>query len=407
MMMVEDEVCRSYEEGGPERLAAHLRRLDYFLSGQHLLTDAQGRDLATGRDRCDLLRRGQSPPEPPRLSEGHFVLIGRPRGGQYRFIRIVEPGFDPRSLWPYYGLIVLVIALMGSILAAHLAAPLRRLRTVVDRFGHGDLSARSGSGRKDEIGELSRAFDEMAARIETLLAAERRLLQDVSHELRSPLARLGFAVELARTSEDRNAALDRIKKDVGRLSVLVDELLQLTRAEGDPSAREIDDLRLDELLRLVVDDCTLEAEANGCRLVLRGDSVATIRGEWELLRRSVENVVRNAIRFAPSGTNVEIELRRREGTATVTVRDYGVGVPESSLSAIFEPFFRVEGDRSRTSGGVGLGLAIARRALALHGGRIYAANAQPGLRVTLELPGIEDAREPRSGPAAAVSNLAG
>ncbi|MEJ7637514.1 MAG: histidine kinase dimerization/phospho-acceptor domain-containing protein, partial [Singulisphaera sp.] len=137
---------------------------------------------------------------------------------------------------------------------------------MVDRFGQGGLAARVGSTRKDEIGELSRAFDQMAGRIETLMTAERRLLQDVSHELRSPLARLVFAVELARTSEDRGAALDRINKDIGRLSHLVDELLQLTRAEGDPTARETEPVRLDVLLRTVLEDCRLEAEAKACRL---------------------------------------------------------------------------------------------------------------------------------------------
>ena len=158
---------------------------------------------------------------------------------------------------------------MGSILAVHLAAPLRRLRRVVDRFGRGDLAARVRSTRRDEIGELSRAFDEMAGRIETLLAAERRLLQDVSHELRSPLTRLDVAVDLAFTSDDPGPSLGRIKRDIGRLSVLVNELLQLTRAEGDPSAHDLEEVRLDDLLRTLVEDCLLEAEAKGCRLELR------------------------------------------------------------------------------------------------------------------------------------------
>ena len=384
--LIEDDTCRAYEEGGASRLAAQLRRLDMYLEGQHLLTDARGRDLVTGADRSDLLRRGQSPPEPPRLSQGCFILIARPRGGRYRLITILHPRTDPGGIWPYYGAIALVIAGMGAALAAHLAAPLRGLRRVVDRFGRGDLAARAGSTRQDEIGELSRAFDEMAGRIETLLAAERRLLQDVSHELRSPLARLRFAVELARTSGDRDAALERIRRDVDRLSVLVDELLQLTRAEGDPSARATEEVRLDDLLGTLVEDCALEAEAKGCRLALRVEGACAVRGERELLRRAVENVLRNAIRYAPEGTAIEVDLRGDDGAATVVVRDHGVGVPDPALGSIFEPFFRVEGDRSRTSGGVGLGLAIARRAVALHGGRIAASNARPGLSVTIDLP---------------------
>ena len=125
---------------------------------------------------------------------------------------------------------------------------------------------RTHSTRKDEIGELSRSFDEMAGRIETLLSAERRLLQDVSHELRSPLTRLDVAVDLASTSDDPGEYLGRIKRDIGRLSVLVNELLQLTRAEGDPSAHNLEALPLDELLDGLVDDCEVEAEAKGCSL---------------------------------------------------------------------------------------------------------------------------------------------
>jgi signal transduction histidine kinase len=386
MAVVEDDACRAFEAGGSERLAAHLRQLDASLPGEHYLTDASGRDLVSGADRSDLLRRGQSPPVPLRPSGGRVIMIGLPRGGRYRYISVVKPWFERPNLLPYYGAIVLVIALMGSILAVHLAAPLRRLRQVVDRFGRGDLSARVRSARRDEIGELSRAFDEMAGRIETLLAAERRLLQDVSHELRSPLTRLDVAVDLAFTSEDRGASLGRIKRDVGRLTVLVNELLQLTRAEGDPSVLDVEEVHLDDLLRGLVDDCTLEAQAKGCRLDLRADESCSVRGERELIHRAIENVVRNAVRHAPQGTAVEIRLELRGDAMTVEVRDHGSGVPEELLGAIFEPFFRVEGHRSRASGGVGLGLAIARRAVDLHRGQISARNAGPGLVVAIQLP---------------------
>lgn len=384
--LVEDDACNAYEEGGPSRLADHLRRLDEKLPGRHILTDPRGRDLADGADRSDLLKAGSIRPGPPRLPDGRMILVGRPRGGRYRFITIVRPWFGPPNILPYFGVVVMVIVGMGAILAAHLAAPLRRLRRVVERFGRGDLSARARSTQRDEIGELSRAFDEMAGRIETLLSAERRLLQDVSHELRSPLARLGFAVELARTSADRGAALDRIQKDVGRLNQLVDGLLQLNRAEGDPGAFDSEAVRLDELLTTVADDCALEASARGCRVAVSAAPVA-VRGGRELLRRAVENALRNAVRHAPEGTTVEASLRLEDGTARLATRDYGEGVPENLVGAIFEPFFRVGGDRSRASGGVGLGLAIARRAVRLHGGEISARNADPGLLVAIELPG--------------------
>ncbi len=278
---------------------------------------------------------------------------------------------------------------MGSILAVHLAGPLRRLRQAVDRFGRGDLSTRVHSKRKDEIGELSQSFDEMAGRIETLLVAERRLLLDVSHELRSPLTRLDVAVDLALTSDDREVYLGRIKRDIGRLSVLVNELLQLTRAEGDPSIHNLDHVRLDEILEVLVEDCDMEAEAKGCRLDLSASEPCTVLGDPELLRCAVENVVRNAIRHAPVGTAITIDLESHGESATIAVRDHGPGVPDELLGAIFEPFFRVEGDRSRASGGVGLGLAIARRAVNLSRGRIFAQNARPGLVVNIELPRAE------------------
>jgi signal transduction histidine kinase len=385
--MVEDDLCRTYEKGGPDQLAASLRRLDGYLPGEHLLTDQYGRDLSTGNDRSDLLKKGgHFSPGPPRLADGRVIFIAPPRDRRYRFISVVRPWFDRPNILPYYGAIVLVIALMGWILAAHLAAPLRRLRRLVDRFGRGDLTARAHSTRKDEIGELSRSFDEMAGRIETLLAAERRLLQDVSHELRSPLTRLDVAVDLASTSDEPGEFLGRIKRDIGRLSVLVNELLQLTRAEGDPSAHVLEEVRLDELLEDLIEDCRVEADAKGCWLHRSMLDPSAVRGEPELLRRAVENVLRNAIRHAPEGTAIEIGLELHGDVAAVVVRDHGLGVPDDLLGAIFEPFFRVDGDRSRASGGVGLGLAIARRAVDLHQGKISAHNARPGLVVKIELP---------------------
>jgi signal transduction histidine kinase len=385
--MVEDDLYHAYEEGGPQQLAAQLRRLDSYLPGEHLLTNELGRDLATGADRSALLKRDHFFPGPPRLADGRMIFIGPPRDRRYRFISIVRPWFDRPNILPYYGAIVLVISLMGWILAAHLAAPLRRLRRLVDQFGGGDLATRSHSTRKDEIGELSRSFDEMAGRIETLLSAERRLLQDVSHELRSPLTRLDVAVDLASTSDDPGEYLVRIKRDIGRLTVLVNELLQLTRAEGDPSAQYFENLPLDELLDDLIEDCEMEAKSKGCSLVRTNAEPCSVNGQPELLRRAVENVLRNAIRHAPEKSAVEIGLVLVGDVATVSVRDYGPGVPDDLLGAIFEPFVRVEGDRSRASGGVGLGLAIARRAIGLHRGTIKAQNANPGLLVQFEMPG--------------------
>jgi len=235
------------------------------------------------------------------------------------------------------------------------------------------------------LGQLGRAVDQMAERIESLLKSQRRLLQDISHELRSPLARLGVAVELARGGGDPETALNRIEREADRLNMLVGELIQVTRAEGDPAGLATEPLRLDDLVRVIVDDAHIEAERHGIELDLQVCE-ADLEGNPELLRRAIENIVRNAIRYSPEGGRVEVKLKRIGTDYRVGVRDFGSGVPEEALIHIFDPFYRVEKDRGRTSGGVGLGLAIAKRAVELHRGLMRASNQHPGLLVEIELP---------------------
>jgi two-component system sensor histidine kinase CpxA len=245
------------------------------------------------------------------------------------------------------------------------------------------LQARVDLRRKDELGKLARAFNQMADRIQTLLTAERRLLQDISHELRSPLARLSVAIELARTDDNPEPHLNRIQKEADRLNTLVGELLQVTRAEGDPAARRVERVPLDRVVREVVDDARIEAEARGCNVHFTAGKPVIVSGDAELLRRAIENIVRNAIRYTPAGSSVDVAVRE---DGHIVVRDYGPGVPEEALTRIFDPFYRVGEDRDRSSGGVGLGLAIARRAVELHHGHISARNAGPGLEVDVALP---------------------
>jgi signal transduction histidine kinase len=160
----------------------------------------------------------------------------------------------------------------------------------------------------------------------------------------------------------------------------------LTRIEGDPSASALEDISLYELLGNIAADCELEAGARGHRLILESDQPVVVQGQPELLHRATENIVRNAIHHTEEGTDIEIGVQLKGDLATISVRDHGPGVPEPFLQDIFKPFFRVEDDRSRSSGGVGLGLAIARRAVVVHQGRIVAHNAHPGLTVIIELP---------------------
>ena len=380
------DATEAYETGGAARLTAYLARLDRYLKGRHYLTDAQGRDLAGGEDRSAILAETHSHWGAPSHHGAEIVLARRSADGRYRYIVVTPTPLDFSSASPYYAMVLAAIALLCWVLAVNIASPLGSLAQAVDRFGRGELSLRVHSRRKDEIGDLARSFDRMAERIETLLTAERRLLQDISHELRSPLARLSFAAELTRTAEDRDAAAARLRKEIDRLASLVGSLLQMTRLEGDPSSSEREDVPLAGLLRDLIGDCRVEAEARGCGLTLDAATPLHMVGDRELLRRAVENVLRNAIRYAPAGSAIETRLEAGPDAALISVRDYGPGVPEELLPRIFTPFFRVDPSRDNATGGVGLGLAIAQRAVSLHRGRVRARNMQPGLLVSIELP---------------------
>src|SRR5580658_356658 len=258
------EAEESYESGGSRGLAVYLGKLHRFLKEHDYLTDARGKDLLTGEDRSSLLRLARPITEMPQRSNGRLVMITPSSDNRYRLISVVDPPMSIRSFLPYYALILIAVALVCWILALNIATPLRDLARAVDRFGRGELDVRLKSRRRDEIGELSRSFDAMAERIGTLLTAERRLLQDVSHELRSPLARLSLAAELIETSGDRRIAVERLKKEIGRLTDLVGALVEVTRAEGDPLATRLEPLHLGDLLRNVVEDCQVDATARGC-----------------------------------------------------------------------------------------------------------------------------------------------
>jgi two-component system sensor histidine kinase CpxA len=381
-----EEARYAYETGGRAALTAFLGRLERGFNARAALTDSQGRDVLTGENLDKVLASSREEYRVPEVSTR--VLVRDTADGRYSLVLEVQrnrPAFSILLL-PQYLWIVAVVALLSYVLAFHLTSPLRGLQKAVERFGHGELAARFETRRRDEFGRLSQSFNAMAGRIQRLLAAERRLLQDISHELRSPLARLAVAVELARSGEDRNAALDRIQKEADRLNALVGELLQVTRAEGDPAAMRREDVQLDELVREVAADCDLEARVRKCRVAPGAGGPVWVKGDPELLRRAVENVVRNAMRHAPVESPVEVTASADGGRVRVTVRDYGPGVPDEHLRTIFQPFFRVETDRGRSTGGAGLGLAIAQRAVELHHGSITARNATPGLLVEIDLP---------------------
>ena len=381
-----DEAEVTWRSGGPAALGAYLHNLQTYFGPEHYFTDAQGKDLVTGADRSALLASARRQFNVPHDHGGRFVLVVASQDGAYRLIATGRPPFTRWSFLPYYGLILVVVALLCWMLAINIASPLRELAHTVERFGRGDLTARVRSRRRDEIGDVARSFDQMAERIETLLTAERRLLQDISHELRSPLARLSFAAELTKTAEDRNAAAARITKEIDRLTNLVGALVEVTRVEGDPASRRLEHLDLERLVEELIEASRMEADAHGCKFQFESDGPLPVRGDRELLRRAIENVLRNAIRYAPDGSAIDVRLEAAAGKASISVRDYGAGVPEEMLPRIFQPFFRVDGSRDAQTGGVGLGLAIAHRAIGAHHGQIAAENAGPGLRVRMEIP---------------------
>jgi signal transduction histidine kinase len=393
------EARTAWEADGRAGLTRFLARLKDATGADAGLTDGSGRDVLTGRDWSKEIHspnargpRGFLPFVPfVRIENGRgFTAVTLSRDKKYYFVA-TYPVRDPnREGWSvqvpsqtWWMLLIFAILCYG--LARQLTSPLRKMQKTIERFGRGDFTARVNSRRADELGQLGRAVDQMAERIESLLKSQRRLLQDISHELRSPLARLGVAVELARGGGNPDTAFTRIEREADRLNLLVGELIQVTRAEGDPAGLTTEPLRLDDLVRVIVDDVHIEAERHHIALDL-DVCEAEMEGNAELLRRAIENIVRNAIRYSPDGGRVQVTLKRTGASYRIAVRDFGSGVPNESLMQIFDPFYRVEEDRGRTSGGVGLGLAIAKRAVELHHGSIHASNQWPGLLVEIELP---------------------
>jgi two-component system sensor histidine kinase CpxA len=280
------------------------------------------------------------------------------------------------------------------LLTRYLTAPILRLREASHRLAAGDLTTRASGSmerRSDELGFLVRDFNAMAGRMEELISRRKQLIYDVSHELRSPLARLNVALDLGRKRKGDDSAFDHMEHDLEIMSEMIGRMLTVAKLDSFSAEVHMTRIDLGELVSRVVRSAEFELREreNAVRFTVLEECL--VHGNAELLQSAIENVIRNAIRYTTSDASVDVQLQHVEKAGSefilLSVRDYGTGVPEEELSNIFRPFYRVANDRDRQSGGAGLGLAIADRVIRVHGGTIHAQNASPqGLRVETLLP---------------------
>lgn len=389
-----EAVATSLRYGGREAVQELLDHRPRHQRSPVLIVDARGQDLfgrpvpdaALARARQEIGDAARAPGlRRERLAKGADYLVfipGNPnqdRGSRHR-----PPGRSPFVMW------LLTAALTGLLFSAGLAwyltRPVRHLRDASRQLAAGRLDTRVGpriGGRRDEIADLGRDFDHMASKLQSLMNAQQRLLHDVSHELRSPLARMQVAIGLLRQNPDSGEqTLTRIERESDRLDELVGQLLTLSRLEAGVSL-PMEQIDVTQLLHEVAADARFEAGASERRLTLNVAGDLSLNGNHEALHRALDNIVRNALRHTPEEAGVEIAALRTTDGIRISVCDSGPGVAEDSLASLFEPFMRLDDQAPRNS--YGLGLAIARRAVEAHGGRIDAMNRpEGGLCVVLE-----------------------
>lgn len=322
------------------------------------------------------------------------VTVLRSDGAPLRFfaVRHLRPADRRPAMLLVVELFVsaVVIGIVGWAAARSISRPVEAVQLAARRVAQGDLGARVGEGRgarylqrHDELGQLARDFDSMAERIQASVQQTRGLLQDISHELRSPLARLQLAVELAKSQSD-SPHLERAQREVGRLDRIIGEVLALARLEAQMPQAGFEAIALDELAVDRIAELGDRAESRGVELSLHAEPLE-VQGDRSLLARALDNLLDNAIKFSPAGATVALEVMTRDGSALLRVLDRGPGVAAHELDNLFRPFHR--GENSHLAEGTGLGLAIVRRIADTHSGRVWAeARPEGGLIVNLALP---------------------
>jgi len=407
------------DQNGTAAAAKYIGSLEQRDPMQNYMLDENGREVF-GREVPEKALKvlpivNQTPPGQPLYFNHDRIMAEKvvgPGGHTYSFIMTFPPHpLVPRSMTQFLfqdlgseGLVRLIAVLATAAvfcfwLARHITGPISQLRFAAREIANQHLDARVDkrvTSRHDELAELGRDFDRMAERIDALVTSQRRLLADVSHELRSPLTRLNLALGLARQRANPEAFehLDRIERETDRLNKLIGQLLSLARIESGVDLQQKKVFDLGDLVQEVACDGDYEARSQNRSVKFTQRFECAVAGSPEMLRGAVENVVRNAVRHTADGTTVDvaIECRPNNGSqhAVIQVRDHGAGVPESELPELFIPFHRVTDGIRKDPDGAGLGLAIAERAFRLHGGSVTAANAiDGGLVVTLEVPAVD------------------
>lgn len=401
------EAVDAYEHGGSQKARDYLENLQLKQHVRAYVFDDQGNEIS-GRSSpgwAEHVAAGRPLPPRPGLVFPRPQILTESKAsddGRHLYTIAMELPPGPRVFFGPWGIPVpgLIIAVLSSgivcyFLARYMTKPVSRLRAATQQLAAGDLTARAGNPKgHDEIAGLVRDFDAMAERLESLVKAQSRLLNDISHELRSPLARLNVALGLARqrSGPESTVMLERIELEAGRLNELIGRLLTLARMEDGEQRVPSTPVLLDEVVLSVAEDAEFEVQARHCHVrseIPAGNWV--VSGDVSLLHSAIENVVRNAIRYTREGTTVEIHLEKSEtsraGEAVIRVTDCGDGVPADALEKLFQPFYRLDDARGRQTGGVGLGLAITERAVRSHGGRVKASNRpEGGLAVEIHLP---------------------
>jgi two-component system, OmpR family, sensor kinase len=378
------------------------RRLEYFNRDEFVNRDAAGGGGpiggGQGQNGGPVNGFGQRPfgPPPPgnfRPSRAAPQIVAAD-GSVYTVLTVPRrPSIFGALSLPAISLTIVCIALVVSALtswwlAQHLSAPIRRIQEGARALAseNPDVRVNAGfrvsaglEGRRDEVAVLARDFDAMADQLRANRSAITQLLRDISHELRSPLARMRVALGLARQpAADLQRQLDRLEREIERLDSLISQVLKLARLHGTdtPFAREAFDL--DEVIEEVVRDANFEGAAKNCKINLRGRARMSVNGNRDLVRSAIENVLRNAVRYSPQDAPVEVSVEHDQTGLVISIRDRGPGVPQPDLERIFEPFYRVAESRDRDSGGEGIGLAITAQVMKAHGGKATAANGQSG-----------------------------